>query len=178
MDLELALEKFTDFIPQASKIYYWSFNAQLLEKKYKTDIYSEPVQKALFHGLKELSVSQDAKLKGCRFTIWWGDASLGSEIFCVGISAKAPAKAKKVLHGPLSSLHGFIDVAEEDTEAVPLMPMFRYENGIVIEYDRDEFRLTTKKTDAVDEFGIGLRIKYRMYQPAEQFGMKEKYCTG
>lgn len=176
MDLEDAFSKYTDFIPAKNDIRYWFFNSDVLQKKYNTGIYSEPVQKRLFEALKELSISEDEKLKACKFTIWWGDSGSSFEYFNLAISDKTPAKVKKMLHERLSQLNGYLDVADEDTEAVPLVPMFRYENGILIEYVSDEFSITNKKVDVVDEFGYGLRIKYRMYQPAEQFGMKEKYC--
>ena len=176
MELGLALENYTDYIPAKNKMRYWFFRSEELQKKYKTGIYSQPVQKALYNGLTELSKSKDNNLKGCKFTIWWGDSGGSFEYFNIAISDNAPPKVKKLLHEGLSELTGYLDVADEDTEAVPLVPMFRYENGILIEYVADEFSITTKESDTVDEFGFGLRIKYRMYQPAEQFGMKEKYC--
>ncbi len=176
MELELALAEYTDFIPAKNKIHYWFFKSEELQTKYKTGIYSEPVQKTLYHCLTELTKSKDKTLKECKLTIWWGDSGSSFEYFNLAISDKTPAKVKKLLHERLSQLNGYLDVADEDTEALPLVPMFRYESGILIEYVSDEYSITKKKVDVVDEFGYGLRIKYRMYQPAEQFGMKEKYC--
>ena len=176
MKWETIFDKHTDFISEYQDILIWGFHFEKLLETYETGDYSVPVRKALLLALRSISESKYKRIQGARFTIWMGDYGPQNEFFCVGVPSKLSYTVTDILSSYLTGLEGFDFLECGSIPYVPLIPIYRYEEGKVIEYTSDETLAgKKKKIDDEEEYGSGLKIIYRIDECAEALDMKEKY---
>jgi len=175
MKWETIFEKHTDFISEYQDILIWGFYFETLLETYNVGNYSVPVRRALLCALRSISESKNKRIRGARFTIWMGDYGSQNEFFCVGVPIRLSSRVTDILSAHLTGLHGFEFLEGGSIPSVPLIPIYRYEAGKVIEYTSDESLAGKKKIDDEEEYGSGLKITYRIDECAESLEMKEKY---
>lgn len=169
-------EKYTDFISDKQNVLIWGFDSNVLQKHYNTSIYSMPVEIQMFRAIKKIAESEYKTAREKKFTIFTGDFGSAFELFGVGITGRTNTKVVEIFTGCFGEIKGYVTMENGRIPRVPMIPCYRYENGLVIEYT-DETRRAGKyrRKDAETS---GLKIMYRMQESAEGFGVKEKYCTG
>lgn len=158
--LDYTLEKYTDFVSCNHNAACWAFDSEVLDKP------GQPVKRALFQGLRELSQSVDTSLHDQHFTVFMGDNG-----FSYYYLAVAPVSQSLIafLNRYLTAVDGFALLEYKRISALPVIPRFRYEAGQVIEYAEADLAGTWRDDD--DEwFGSGLRVVYRHALPASLLG--------
>jgi hypothetical protein len=168
-------EKYTDFISDYQHILIWEFDSQVIQKNYDTYSYSLPVEIQLFKALKKIAESKNKTIREKKFTIFMGDFGSAFELFGIGICSRTNAKVKEVITGLFEEIKGYQAMEYGRIPFVPLIPKYRYENGLVIEYTA-ESKLAGKFRKEDSEIS-GLKILYRMCESADGLDVKEKYCT-
>jgi hypothetical protein len=168
-------EKYTDFISDNQDILIWEFDSQAIQKGYDVSTYTLPVEIQLFRALKKIAESKNKSIREKKFTIFYGDFGTANELFGVGIAGRTTVKVSEIITGVFEEVNGYQTMEFGKIPWVPLIPWYRYENGLVIEYTY-ESRLAGKyrKDDATI---AGIKIQYRMWESAEGLEVKEKYCT-
>ena len=106
-----------------------------------------------------------------------GDSGEENQYFCLGIKNWILKKIKQSFSEILEEMEGYAFSDYDRTPYIPLIPFYRYDKGLVIEYTYDDDCISRKKFDTEDNFGFGNKIKYRKWESAEAWGMKEKYIT-
>jgi len=175
MKWETIFDKHTDFISEYQDIMIWGFYFETLREGHSAGDYSVPVRRALLSALRSISELKNKRIRGARFTIWMGDYGPQNEFFCVGVPSKLSYTVTDILSSYLTGLEGFEFLECGRIPYVPLIPVYRYEAGKVIEYTSDESLAGKKKIDDGEEYGSGLKILYRIDECAEALDMKERY---
>jgi len=175
MKWETVFEKHTDFISEYQDVLIWGFYFETLREGHSAGDYSVPVRRALLSALRSISESKSKRIRGARFTIWMGDYGPLNEFFCVGVPIRLMSRVTDMLSAHLTGLDGFEFLEGGSIPYVPLIPVYRYEAGKVIEYTSDESLAGKKKIDNEEEYGSGLKIIYRIDECAEALDMKERY---
>ena len=158
-------------------MFYWVFDFELLKENYNISDFSIPIRKAMFKSLKQITLSKSTRINHRKFTIWMGDSGLEYQYFCLGIRSWIYARVQNILNRNFMAIHGFQFVDIGRTPYPPLIPFYRYENGIVIEYTSDDDLISRKKFDKFDDYGIGVKEKYRKWESAENLGTKQRYLN-
>lgn len=88
-----------------------------------------------------------------------------------------PYRVTDILSSYLNRLVGLEFMECGSISYVPLIPIYRYEPGKVIEYTCDESMAGIERIDGDKgyEYGTGLTIIYRVNLPAEALDEEEKY---
>ena len=148
-----------DFLADEAVVAF-TYSLEVLESR--SGDYSSPVLTKLMNALSALSTSRWKGLRNQAFTIFCGDI-IESNAFVVAISAKT-AKSVDFIAPYLRGVpgHEFVEAATSRR----LLPLYRYDNGYVIEYS-DEGLEGTHYIDTSENLGSGLTIYRRIWRPAE-----------
>jgi hypothetical protein len=167
-------EKYTDYISDYQDVLIWEFNSKRIQENYNTLTYSMPVEIQLFKGLKKIYDSKNKSIREKKFSIFMGDLGQAFELFGIAITAKVSSKITDIISGCFEDIKGYKTLEYGKIPWVPLIPRYRYENGMVIEYTSESKLAGKLKVEEPES--SGLKIMYRMYESAEGFDVKEKYC--
>ncbi len=167
-----SLYKFTDFISDYQDILICEFNSSIIQKSYNEQTYSFPVKAQLFNALKIIADSKNKSIREKKFTIFMGDFGSAFELFGIGIKSKITTKITDIISSCLNEVKGYETMEYGRIPFVPLIPCYRFESGIIVEYTSNTEIIGKMGMD--EEFGTGLEIIYRMWESAEGLGMKEK----
>ena len=136
---------------------FW-FDIQALEEV--AGIYSTPVFKATLAGLRALSESPTDALRSSSFTLFAGEA-LPLNLYCIAVPTDRWPLSD--FFAPyLRDVAGFSHVEPESSSE--LVPVFRYDQGYVIQYS-DPGLEGTSYLDTDDNYGSGLTIYRRSWMP-------------
>lgn len=167
-------DRHTDFISDTQDILLWEFDSRELASAYEVQIYSLPVEIELFRALRSIAASDSKIVRERNFTIFTGDCGPGFGLFAVGVPVKTSSRITDLITRSFEQIRGYETMEQGQIPSVPLIPCYRYEHGTVIEYTGDYFLAGRRRHD--DAVISGMKVVYRMYESAEGFGMKEKYC--
>jgi hypothetical protein len=165
--------RYTDFISDKQKLVCWGFDFRGLKSISETGNYSDPVRQAMFTACKDMAESGDRFIRNRHFTIFMGDYGPENEIFWIGIRWSTSKRIFDIFSTYLKLLKGFDHIEEFRTPWVPLVPMYRYEYGRVIEYIYEDTLAGMRSVDL--DFGTGVKMLYRLWVSAEEYDLKQKY---
>jgi hypothetical protein len=168
------IENHTDYISDYRAILFWKFDSLELQRGYNTCIYSLPVEIEMFRALKKISISGNKTAREKRFTIFTGDYGPAFEYYAVGITIRSDRRINEIFTECFSSIRGYSGTGSGSVPSVPLVPCFRFEKGIVIEYT-DEEELAGKYRKAGPDTA-GLKVQYRLWESAQGMGVRERFC--
>jgi hypothetical protein len=160
-----------DAISDKQVLICWGFNFRELET-YNMGSYAYPVCRALLLGMKELTESRNKFIRMRHFTVFAGDYGDENEYFWAGIRHSISHRVVDIFSKHLKALRGYYQMMEDRTPWIPLIPMYRYEYGNIIEYT-EESRLAGRM-HIEKRFGTGVRILYRMWVSAEEVKREER----
>ncbi len=166
-------ELYTDFISDYKDILCWGFAFETLMSAYSTEDYSMPVRRALFQGFEAIAVSGNRRVRERHFTVWMGDYGSENQYFCVAVPFWMLQRAKDVLDSVFTGVQGFMFMECCAIPYMPLIPIYRFEYGIVVEYTYEESMSGKMKIDT--EYGTGLSVIYREWLSAEEYDIRQKY---
>ena len=163
----------TDFISAEQELLVWGFEIDEMERAYVTGFYSLPVEDALCAAFMKMNDSKNAALRGCCFTVFLGDAVIGSNIFCIGVRSSLPLKAVELIAERMEKVEGYRFTEFGSMPHLPLVPKFRYERGSVFEYGESDLAgsLNVARSERA-----GFDIRWRNSESASLNGGRERYC--
>lgn len=167
--------RYTDFISERQIVQFWAFDYTKLKKNENSD-YSQPVRSVLFSIFKRMNESLDKHIRLRHFTVWIGDYGDTNQFFCIGIPFRMHNRVAALFKKYLESLAGFEFWNYDRLPTVPLIPMYRYEYGKIIEYIHSKRIAGKYKIDiGKDGLNTGLTVQYRICECAEGFDIKQMY---
>lgn len=140
-----------------------SFKVEKLEAAYPGLLSQLPL-KSVFEVFVALREHKSAVLRRTAFTVFGG--WVGSDLWGIGFSS-TDSRIINMLCDPLRKIPGQLYVDSGTSQS--LMPCFRYDHGYIIQYVEPDAPATTY-LDGEDNYGTGLTIYRRPWQPAELHG--------
>jgi hypothetical protein len=169
-------DKHTDIISDSQLVQFWCFDFEKLKSSYNSSDYSLPVRSSLFNTFKVMNSSYDLRIRLRHFTIWVGDYGDLNQFFCIGIPYRMNSKIVNIFKNNFESMPGFVLWNYDRLPAVPLIPVYRYEYGRIIEYSYETSLAGKFKIDnGEDSFNTGLTVQYRRWVSAEGLDTKQIY---
>ena len=169
--------KHTDFISDWQYVRSWGFDFQVLQDSYNTCDYSLSVRRALFMALKKIASSRSSRVRDRHFTIWMGDSGPENQYFWVAVPYRMLRSVVDIFDRVFSSQDGFMFEGNGDQiPYLPLIPVYRYEYGRVVEYADFSEAGRMRIDDEEDGFGTGLVVVKRARESAEGFEVRQHYC--
>lgn len=165
--------RYTDFISDYQKLLCWGFDYRGLKAIADIDDYSDPVRKAMFAALKEIADSGNKFIRSRHFTIFMGDYGDENQYFWIGIRWSTSGRIIDIFNRHFTPLRGFEFMECAETPWIPLIPMYRYEYGKVVQYIFEYAQAGKRSIDL--DYGTGLKMIYRLWESAEGFDMRQKY---
>lgn len=172
MDIRNSYNRNIDIISDYQSIYVWKFESKFIKQKNYSD-YSLPIKKLLFKFFYYLASSNKKFYRLRHFTVWLGDAGPPNNIFCMAIPYRTSRVIIQLLDNYCSTVPGHAGFEFDKIPYVPLIPVYRYEYGKVVEYCYDEKQAGRYIID--DKYNTGLTIQFREWISAEDFNLKQRY---
>ena len=150
---------FTDYLPIADELICWSFDWRMLQRLYDVEDYSVPVFRVLFGILEKLQVHPRSRIRRSDFVLYTGDFGCEYEFFGIAVPDSTPAAVRDILSSGFGDVEGYrrIECGNSGYD-LPLIPVFRYQQGLVVAYTEEE---TLAGTAAPAGYGSGIRVTYR-----------------
>lgn len=176
MNENLIFSHYTDIISDSQNVICWGFDTETLIKLSAGD-YSRPVRYALFRAFKELADSMKKSYRFSRFTVFGGDCGLSFEYFSLAVPGNISSRIIGVLEEAFNADPGFSWMEGGSLPSTPLLPLYRYDRGLVIKYVYDDNEAGKRTIDSKEDFGSGLSVLNRLWMSAEAFDLGEKYVV-
>lgn len=176
MNEDLIFTHYTDIISDYQNVFCWGFDTAELSKLSAGD-YSRPVRYALFRAFKELANSMNKNYRFSRFTVFGGDCGPSFEFFSLAVSSKISSRIIDVLGNAFREDPGFIWMEGGSIPSTPLMPLYRYDRGLIVQYVYDDNEAGKRKIDTKEEFDSGLTVLNRLWVSAEGLDLQQKYAN-
>ena len=173
MRYETVLKKYTDIISDNQYITTWYFDSPLLNTVMKYGDYSHAVRQSILRVFKTMAMSGNKRIKYRGFTLFMGDCGESFQYLCAGIRNSTYRAVRDLFYNEFQKIPGYVHETSDRMPFTPLVPLYRYINGEVIEYTYDISRAGKKYIDTV--YDTGLTIHYRLWLSAEAEGLKERY---
>jgi hypothetical protein len=123
--------------------------------------YSRPILKQIMQALAALASSTKKSLHHQAFTIYGGDI-IATGVYVVGFAVKT-ASLVDFLADYMRRAPAYQSL--ESCSSTPFIPLYRYDNGYIIEYSEEEEG--TSYVDTEEYYGTGLTIYRRLARPAD-----------
>lgn len=169
-------DKYTDIISDSQLVQFWCFDFEELKSFYNTSDYSRPVRSALFSIFKAMNESHDKRIRLRHFSVWVGDIGDLNQYFCIAIPSRMSAYVVNIFKKNFESMCGFDSWNYDRLPYIPLIPVYRFEFGRIIEYTYETSLAGKYKIDIGEEgFNSGLTVQYRKWVSAEGLDTKQFY---
>lgn len=164
MDIAEAYKnKLIDFYQDAEMLLLFGFTLNDIDNR---KIKYRDIHKAIFGVFKELASSKNKRMQETVFTIYLGDYN---GFYWVGIRANIPFRVSELFRVKFENLYGNNSHFKFESEHgrypdVPLIPKYKYDKGIIVEYDGEEM-LGKTRIDTDEWYGSGLKVIYKQILP-------------
>jgi hypothetical protein len=143
-----------DIISDYQSVYIWKFDSEKIITSSKYSDYSLPLRISLF-------------------TIWMGDIGPPNNFFSIAIPAITSRVIRQLFNTYYSIEPGYSGSEFNKIPCIPLIPVYRYEYGRIIEYCYDEKLAGKFVID--NKYNSGLSVQYREWVSAESFSLNQRY---
>jgi len=157
------LEKCTDYIKERNFVVGFGFPL--------VNIDEEIIIRNILKSLLTIQNSPNKKIRERSFNIWGGNHL---DRYYVALPENISVKIVDIFRKNLDPNFTNVSTSFGETSRMGLYPIYRYENGNIIEYNDDSVAGKTR-IDNENWYGTGAKIQFRLCCRAELLGY-EKYC--
>jgi hypothetical protein len=162
-----------DIISDYQSVYIWKFDSEKIITSSKYSDYSLPLRISLFKIFLYLASSSKKIYRLRHFTIWMGDIGPPNNFFSIAIPAITSRVIRQLFNTYYSIEPGYSGSEFNKIPCIPLIPVYRYEYGRIIEYCYDEKLAGKFVID--NKYNSGLSVQYREWVSAESFSLNQRY---
>jgi hypothetical protein len=160
--------KHTDFPPSEQALICWYFRLRNPRGRGKREPIADfdDVVRTVLLALGTLAESDNSDLRTADVTVWIGDP----HSLMIGLPDDSGEAVFQHFHDHLDTVEGYEKTDPAHTSTSPMVPIYRYDNGILIAYD-DPDLAGRAIVDGPDAFNTGLLLHYRAMAAIEDIDL-------